>query len=404
MSLNPFQLFDDQIFKLLTPFAPVLYVFWFAVIVSVVCVFWVCFRFGCCADTGRFGKVTGYEEPEFLECKGVKTGTRRVRIELKSDIPSTLWANGHRAHIAYPGQPRTCWRCGLEGHEARLCPNKRCSRCLQVGHTLAECKEDIVCNSCGKTGHLARLCPDRSYAARVATGVVEAVPVPASDTVPPDAPVIAPVSDTSAPVEALFPLSCPTSSLIELAETASLPTETEQDKTAEMVLAEWHAEQDAACTGSPVATPAIGDTSWAPSQPAQETLSGPDCDSPMEDCTTAKESSDWFDETKQATDLIDSSGSSTLPVVASAIPDTMVANGPPVPDREVHSIKDEELRILLARRKRGNTTRCLKRPVLGTTSLIGTLSLVTLNVNGLRGNPKRSIVCCRTAFPGWALE
>ncbi|PIK38589.1 putative zinc finger CCHC domain-containing protein 3-like [Apostichopus japonicus] len=91
----------------------------------------------------------------------------------KSDIPSTLWANGHRAHIAYPGQPRTCWRCGLEGHEARLCPNKRCSRCLQVGHTLAECKGDIVCNSCGKTGHLARLCPDRSYAARVATGVVK---------------------------------------------------------------------------------------------------------------------------------------------------------------------------------------------------------------------------------------
>ncbi|PIK62194.1 putative zinc finger CCHC domain-containing protein 3-like [Apostichopus japonicus] len=36
---------------------------------------------------GRFGKVTGYEEPEFLECMGVKTGTRRVRVEMKSDIP-----------------------------------------------------------------------------------------------------------------------------------------------------------------------------------------------------------------------------------------------------------------------------------------------------------------------------
>ncbi|PIK39507.1 hypothetical protein BSL78_23661 [Apostichopus japonicus] len=154
--------------------------------------------------------------------------------------------------------------------------------------------------------------------------------VPASDTVPHDDPVIAPVSDTSAPVEALFPLSCPTSPLIELAETASRPTEAEQDKTAGMVLAEWHAAQDAACTGSPVAAPAIGDTSRAPSQPAQETLSGPDSDSPMEDCTTAllvvaKESSDWFDETKQATDLIDSSGPSTLPAAASAIPDTMVA-------------------------------------------------------------------------------
>ncbi|PIK37066.1 putative zinc finger CCHC domain-containing protein 3-like [Apostichopus japonicus] len=315
---------------------------------------------------GRFGKVTGYEEPEFLECKGVKTGTRRVRLQLKSDIPSTLWANGHRAHVAYPGQPRTCWRCGLEGHEARLCPNKRCSRCLQVGHTLAECKGDIVCNSCGKTGHLARLCPDRSYAARVATGVVEAVPVPAFQTVSPDAPLIAPVSDTSAPVEVFNSPSCSTSSLEEVAapaETASLPTKAEQDKTAEMVLAEWHAEQDAACTGSPVAAPAIGDTSRPSSQPAQETLSGPDSDSPMEDSTTAlvvvaKESSDWFDETKHATDLTDSSGPSTLPAVASTIPDTMVASGPPVPC-------DEELRGLLGRRKRGNTAKGLKRAVLG---------------------------------------
>ncbi|PIK60655.1 hypothetical protein BSL78_02430 [Apostichopus japonicus] len=72
---------------------------------------------------------------------------------------------------------------------------------------------------------------DRSYAARVATGVAEAVTVPACDTVPPNAPLIAPVSDTSAPVEDLFPLSCPTSS----AETASLPTESQLDKTAEMV-------------------------------------------------------------------------------------------------------------------------------------------------------------------------
>ncbi|PIK42013.1 hypothetical protein BSL78_21135 [Apostichopus japonicus] len=203
--------------------------------------------------------------------------------------------------------------------------------------------------------------------ARVATGVVEAVPVPASDTVPHDAPVIAPVSDSSAPVEALFPLSCPTSPLIEL---ASLPTEAEQDKTAEMVLAGLHAAQDSACTGSSVATSAIGDTSWAPSQPAQETLSGPDSDSPMEDCTTAllvvaKESCDWFDETKQATDLIDSSGPSTQQA-PSAILDTMVASGHPVPDREVHSIKvDEELRTLLARKKRGNTARGLKRPILG---------------------------------------
>ncbi|PIK49524.1 hypothetical protein BSL78_13584 [Apostichopus japonicus] len=192
---------------------------------------------------------------------------------------------------------------------------------------------------------------------RVATGVAEAVPVPASDTVSPDAP-LTPVSDTAPRWRICSPFRVPP-------RLPRLPTEAELDKTAEMVLAEWHAEQDAVCTGSPVAAPAIGDISRAPSQLAQETLSGPDSDSPMKDCTTAlvvvaKESSDWFDETKQATDLIDSSGPSTLPAVASAIPDTMVASGPPVPDREVHSIKvDGELRTLLARRKRGNT------PVLG---------------------------------------
>ncbi|PIK43416.1 hypothetical protein BSL78_19747 [Apostichopus japonicus] len=95
----------------------------------------------------------------------------------------------------------------------------------------------------------------------------------------------------------------------------------------------------------------------------------------MEDCTTAllvvaKESSDWFDETKQATDLIDSSGPSTLPAAASVIPDTMVASGPPVPNREVHSINDEKLRTLLPRKKRGNNCRGLKKTHIGKTSQV----------------------------------
>ncbi|PIK62193.1 hypothetical protein BSL78_00916 [Apostichopus japonicus] len=131
-------------------------------------------------------------------------------------------------------------------------------------------------NSCGKTGHLARLCPDRSYAARVATGVVEAVPVPASDTVPHDAPVIAPVSDTSAPWRLCSPFRVrPLPD--RTCQLPACPLRQSRTKRGDGTSG-VAAAQDAACTGSPVATPAIGDTSRAPSQPAQETLSGPDSD------------------------------------------------------------------------------------------------------------------------------
>ncbi|PIK62844.1 hypothetical protein BSL78_00178 [Apostichopus japonicus] len=307
---------------------------------------------------GRFGKVTGYEEPEFLECKGVKTGTRRVESNSSpiSPLPCGLMGTGPtlhtRASLALVGGV------GWKGMRPGCARTSGVAAVYRLGIPWPSVKGISFATRVGKRA----ISPVYAQTAHTPREWLRAwLKRSLSRPLTPyhDAPVIAPVSDTSAPMEALFPLSCPTSPLIELAETASLPTEAEQDKTAEMVLAEWHAARDAACTGSPVATPAIGDTSRAPSQPAQETLSGPDSDSPMEDCTTAllvvaKESSDWFDETKQATDLIDSSGPSTLPAAASAIPDTMVASGPPVPDREVHSIKvDEELRTLLPRKKRG---------------------------------------------------
>ncbi|PIK54245.1 hypothetical protein BSL78_08872 [Apostichopus japonicus] len=141
---------------------------------------------------GRFGKVTGYEEPEFLNVKVSRPGLD----ELESNSSPILPNGGHRAQL-HTGPASTCWRCGLEGHEARLCPNKRCAAVYRLGIPWPSVKGYLV-TRVGKRAS-ARLCPDRSYAARVATGVVEAVPVPASDTVPPDAPVIAPVSDTSAP-------------------------------------------------------------------------------------------------------------------------------------------------------------------------------------------------------------
>ncbi|PIK37503.1 hypothetical protein BSL78_25658 [Apostichopus japonicus] len=132
---------------------------------------------------GRFGKVPGYEEPEFLNVRVSRPGLDELELNSSpiSPLPCGLMGTGPtlhtRASLALVGGV------GWKGMRPGCARTSGDSRCLQVGHTLAECKGDIVCNSCGKTGHLARLCPDRSYAARVATGVVEAVPVPASDTV-----------------------------------------------------------------------------------------------------------------------------------------------------------------------------------------------------------------------------
>ncbi|PIK40707.1 hypothetical protein BSL78_22462 [Apostichopus japonicus] len=124
---------------------------------------------------GRFGKVTGYEEPEFLECKGVKTGTRPVRINSSpiSPLPCGLMGTGPtlhtRASLALVGGV------GWKGMRPGCARTSGVAAVYRLGIPWPSVK-GISLNSCGKTGHLARLCPDRSYAARVATGVVEAVP------------------------------------------------------------------------------------------------------------------------------------------------------------------------------------------------------------------------------------
>ena len=357
---------------------------------------------------GRYGKVTGYEEPDFIGVQGMKTGVKKVRMELRSDVPSTLWIGGMRAHVIYPGQPRTCWRCGLGGHEAKECPNKRCSRCLEVGHVLAECKGDVVCNSCGKAGHFSRFCPDRSYAARAAAGGA-APPGPFMDTTP-SVPSPAPVPITTDPVpvqstsvEVSGPSLCPATVPMQVepsvvptsAVTAGEPADADFDKIAEEVLAVLHAEQDAACGRSPCAgsAPPTGDSRRASSQlVVQETLlSGSESDSPMEDSTAApalvqvRESSDWFDETATtvsvlATDPVDLSDPSTAPIVPippTVTPDTLTTSEPLVsfvegcsvnavsgvdPDMAITFDADEQMKSLLALRKKKPNSK--KRPVL----------------------------------------
>ncbi|PIK38050.1 hypothetical protein BSL78_25118 [Apostichopus japonicus] len=124
---------------------------------------------------GRFGKVTGYEEPEFLECKVSRPGLDELDSNSSpiSPLPCGLMGTGPtlhtRASLALVGGV------GWKGMRPGCARTSGVAAVYRLGIPWPSVK-GISLNSCGKTGHLARLCPDRSYAARVATGVVEAVP------------------------------------------------------------------------------------------------------------------------------------------------------------------------------------------------------------------------------------
>ena len=55
---------------------------------------------------------------------GLYTGTRVVKMTVKSAIPSRVTIAGHVCTVFYRGQVRSCFRCGASGHEAKKCPRK----------------------------------------------------------------------------------------------------------------------------------------------------------------------------------------------------------------------------------------------------------------------------------------
>ena len=55
---------------------------------------------------------------------GLYKGTRHVKMEIKTAIPSRIVVAGHPCTVFYRGQVRSCFRCGQTGHEAKKCPQK----------------------------------------------------------------------------------------------------------------------------------------------------------------------------------------------------------------------------------------------------------------------------------------
>ena len=70
----------------------------------------------------HFGQIAYVRAETYMN---LYTGTRLIKMDVKTAIPSRITIAGHLCTIFYRGQVRSCFKCGLTGHEARNCPRKQ---------------------------------------------------------------------------------------------------------------------------------------------------------------------------------------------------------------------------------------------------------------------------------------
>ena len=68
---------------------------------------------------GKYGQIATIRSEVY---KNLYTGTKLVKMTVKSPIPSPVTIAGHVCTVFYRGQIRSCFRCGVSGHEAKKCP------------------------------------------------------------------------------------------------------------------------------------------------------------------------------------------------------------------------------------------------------------------------------------------
>ena len=64
----------------------------------------------------KFGQIAHIKTEVYM---GLYTGTRLVKMIVKSAIPSCVISAGHQCTVFYRGQVRSCFHCGQPGHEAK---------------------------------------------------------------------------------------------------------------------------------------------------------------------------------------------------------------------------------------------------------------------------------------------
>ncbi|XP_077484379.1 uncharacterized protein LOC144094319 [Amblyomma americanum] len=106
---------------------------------------------------------------------GVPSGTRRVRMEMKSALPNFLQVAEFTVQCEYEGVARVCRRCGSRDHVRAACDVPLCARCGVFGHATCE----LPCPQCGGD-HAVAKCATRTFASVAKRAMVAAAAAAAS--------------------------------------------------------------------------------------------------------------------------------------------------------------------------------------------------------------------------------
>ncbi|KAG0416578.1 hypothetical protein HPB47_006296 [Ixodes persulcatus] len=91
-----------------------------------------------------YGKVLAISHQTYKDRPKLFTGTRVLRMEMKTPMPNFVNVGGHRVTCEYRGM-KVCARCGLEGHFGPACRTPRCNRCGVFGHGTDGCNAPCKC-------------------------------------------------------------------------------------------------------------------------------------------------------------------------------------------------------------------------------------------------------------------
>lgn len=121
----------------------------------------------------EFGRVLNITDETYANRPiSIKTGTRRVEIEMSKPVPNIITVCGFSVPVTYRGVVTQCRRCRLQGHMKAACTTPFCDRCRSFGHENNLCT--APCLKCKSPDHHWRDCTVRSYAFAAAATEFEA--------------------------------------------------------------------------------------------------------------------------------------------------------------------------------------------------------------------------------------